>query len=325
MFSRRHLLRPLLGLAPGLALLSGVSACRPVDVLNTLTPGTGYRPEAGIAYGALPRQQLDIYQPTAPHSEPAPVIVFFYGGSWNSGDRADYRFVGQQLAALGYTVVIPDYRLYPDVRFPAFIADGAAALRWAQDHIAQHGGDPSRIFLMGHSAGAYNAMMLALDRNFMARAGVDRTHIRGVVGLAGPYDFKIEGDLLPGIFGAADPATVMPVAFADQPAPPVLLVTGDADTTVLPANSRRLAAALRRGGNPVRVLEYAGFDHKDVILQLSQFWSPTSDARDAIVRFLDAPLVMVQGGDRLPTPQSAENRCLTGDAASKPCRDQTSE
>jgi acetyl esterase/lipase len=281
-----------------LLLLLGLTGCHPATVLNALTPGTGYRLESGIAYGALPRQRLDVYRPTAPRAVPgstgastgAPVIVFFYGGSWNSGTREDYRFVGQLLATQGFTVVIPDYRLYPEVAFPVFLEDGAAALRWTQDHIGAEGGDPHRLFLMGHSAGAYNAMMLGLDRRYGAAAGFDAARLCGIVGLAGPYDFKFDSDLLRGVFGTArDPEAALPVTYAGNPAPPVLLVMGDADKTVDPANSFSLERHLRAAGNPVHLQEYPGLDHIDIVLQLSSFWHAHSDVRDEIVAFLDRP------------------------------------
>lgn len=273
-----------------LLLSMGLFACRPVDMLNALTPDAGYRMSPDVAYGELSRQSLDLYRPTKPRAMPAPVVVFFYGGSWNSGDRADYRFVGQLLAAEGFVVVIPDYRLYPAVRFPAFLEDGAAALRWTQDRISAYGGNPRRLFLMGHSAGAYNAMMLGLDRRYGVAAGFDGTEVCGIVGLAGPYDFAFDSELLRGIFGSAKPpADALPVTFADAPAAPVLLVAGKADKTVNPENSVSLARHLEAAGNPVRLLEYPDLDHVDVVLQLSSFWQSKSAVRDEIIAFLDRP------------------------------------
>jgi acetyl esterase/lipase len=270
-----------------LLLAVGLCACRPVDILDTLTPESGYRRNAAIRYGDVGRQALDVYRPERPRAAPAPVVVFFYGGSWNSGDRGDYRFVGQRLASEGFVVVIPDYRLYPAVRYPAFLEDGAAALRWTQDRIAGYGGDPQRIFLMGHSAGAYNAMMLGLDRRYGDAVGFDAGHLCGIVGLAGPYDFQFDTDLLRGVFGTApDPAAAMPITYADQPAPPVLLVTGDADDTVDPANSVRLERRLAASGNPVRRRDYPGLDHIDVVLQFSSFWAGDNPLRREVVDFL---------------------------------------
>lgn len=267
-----------------------LGACRPVDALNALTPNTGYRLSADLPYGTQERQELDVYRPAKPRAGPAPVVVFFYGGTWNSGAKADYRFVGQSLAAEGFVVVIPDYRLYPTVRYPSFLEDGAAALRWTADKIAAYGGDPRKLFLMGHSAGAYNAMMLGLDRHYGADAGFDATTVRGIVGLAGPYDFEFDTPLLRGIFGTApDPASALPVAYAGSPAPPVLLVTGGADETVDPANSVSLARHLAAAGNRVSRLDFAGLDHIDVVLQFSSFWKSASPLRDAVIAFLERP------------------------------------
>lgn len=141
-------------------------------------------------------------------------------------------------ASKGFVVVIPDYRLYPTVKYPAFLEDGAAALRWTQDKIPSYGGDPQELFLMGHSAGAYDAMMLGLDRHYGSAAGFEADRLCGIVGLAGPYDFEFDSDLLRGIFGSAkEPRNALPIAFSDGPAPPVLLITGDSDEVVNPLNS----------------------------------------------------------------------------------------
>jgi acetyl esterase/lipase len=261
----------------------------PLDTLNWLS-GTGNSREADIAFGDLARQRLDVYRPSQPRQIPAPVVVFFYGGGWGSGERGDYRFVGQFLAARGFTVVIPDYRVGREGVFPAFLEDGAKALRWTQNHIAEHGGDPQRIFLMGHSAGAYNAVMLALDRRYGAAAGFDAKRIRGVVGLAGPYDFKLESDNLQRVFGAAaDPRDTQPVNFAGPGAPPVLLITGDADDTVNPRNSQSLARHLEAAQSPVTLRILPEASHRGVLLRLSP-WYPSSAARDDIIRFLDDPV-----------------------------------
>ena len=279
--------RVLLCLVAALIAFSVVRMVKdPVATLNWLADRSGYERETGIAYGDHPRQRLDVYRPPYdPEAEP-PVVVFFYGGAWSGGDRDSVRFVGQFLASRGFIVVIPDYRLRPEVAFPAFLEDGARALRWTQDHIAIQGGDPRRIFLMGHSAGAYNAMMLALDRRYGEAAGFDARNIRGVVGLAGLYDFKLDTDLWRWVFGAApDYNDTQPVYFAASGAPPVLLVTGDQDETVDPENSRSLARHLEAAGAPVTLREVPGFRHMGVLLKLSP-WYPGSALRDEIVAFL---------------------------------------
>ena len=271
-------------------LLVMLAGCRPVEILDAFTPGTGYRLQSDLAYGALPRQRLDVYSPTAPVSDPPPVIVFFYGGSWHSGEKADYRFVAQRLAQKGYVVVIPDYRLYPAVKFPAFLEDGALALKWMQDHVEDYGGDADRTFLLGHSAGAYNAVMLGLDTRLTARAGFDRRRLKGVIGLAGPYDFKPNTDLLQDVFGSArDPAETQPVTYANTKAPPMLLIIGEDDTTVEPRNSESLARHLRENGNPVRLRRYPDEDHIDLVLELSSFMNSSSPVLDDILDFLSDP------------------------------------
>jgi acetyl esterase/lipase len=278
----------LLGAAAAAVAL--MAARNPIAVLDRITPSSAYTLDSDIAYGDLDRQRLDVYRPASPRASPAPVVVFFYGGAWQSGDRRGYRFVGHALARAGFTVVIPDYRLAPAVAFPAFLEDGAKALLWVQDHIAGYGGDPHRLFLMGHSAGAYNAMMIALDGRYTAAAKVDGGNIRGVVGIAGPYNFHLNTPFLKTLFGAApDVRDTQPISFAHFGAPPVLLVTGDADETVDPENSRAMARALQAAKSPVSLLEVPGLRHMAVLLQLSPIWSPGGAVRDAIIRFLNDP------------------------------------
>ncbi|RYE61073.1 MAG: alpha/beta hydrolase [Hyphomicrobiales bacterium] len=165
-----------------------VAGCSPLSVFDTLVPKDGGVAKVGsaISYGGAHRQVLDVYAPRLGAIGRRPVVVFFYGGSWNSGTRTGYAFVGKALAAQGIVVVIPDYRLVPAVRYPGFVEDGAAAVRWTKAHAREFGGDPTRIVLMGHSAGAYIAAMLAVDDRWLK---ADRSAIRGFVGLAGPYDF----------------------------------------------------------------------------------------------------------------------------------------
>ena len=142
--------------------LGGVAAagCSPAVVLNALAPD-GLAREAGLAYGEGPSRRLDVYAPPAAGG-PRPVVVFFYGGSWQNGKREDYRFAGAALAAEGFVAMVPDYRKYPEVRFPGFVEDGASAVAWARREAARFGGDPSKLWVMGHSAGAHIAALLAL-------------------------------------------------------------------------------------------------------------------------------------------------------------------
>lgn len=259
----------LLRLAASLALALPALGCAPARLLNALVPDDGYRLIEGRAYGAAPRQRLDVYVPNE-LTAPAPVVVFFYGGRWEFGAKEDYRFVGQALASKGFIAVIADYRLYPEVRFPTFIEDTAAAVRWAQAEIAGLGGDPARIFVMGHSAGAHIAAMLALDAQYLNAVGTTPQALAGLIGLAGPYDFlPLTDPTLQRIFAAEDMAETQPITFARNGAPPTLLLHGEEDRTVRPANSTHLAEQLRATGTPVELELYPELGHIAIVSALA--------------------------------------------------------
>jgi len=248
------------------------AACSPLSMFATLTPKDSARPRGrGIAYGQGPRRRVDVYAPKT-MAGPAPVAVFFYGGSWDSGRRADYGWVGRALAVQGFLAIVADYRLYPEVRYPGFLEDGAEAVRWAVDQAATFGGDPGRIVLVGHSAGAYIAAMLALDPRYLTAAGVAPGTVKAFAGLSGPYDFlPLDGPITQRTFGETpDLPASQPGAYARADAPAAFLATGDADTTVRPRNTRKLAAALRDAGARVEERHYAGLNHSDTVLALSR-------------------------------------------------------
>ncbi len=219
-----------------------------------------------IPYADGARHKLDVYQPRA--AAGAPVVAFFYGGRWSSGAKGLYRIFASALTSRGYVVVIPDYRLYPDVKFPAFVEDGAMAVRWTRDNIAKFGGDPHRLFVMGHSAGAYIAAMLALDPQWLNGLGLDAGRdITGLIGVSGPYDFlPLKGRDLVDIFGGASHAATQPITFADGRKPPALLVAGGADDVVDPGNATRLADRLRSGDNDATAVVYRRFGHMTVLI-----------------------------------------------------------
>lgn len=255
-----------------------LSACSPVAALNAVSPVAGITVSRDVPYGAGSRRSLDVYAPAgSPAGAPpgaassagrAPVIVFIYGGRWEDGDKATYRFVGAALAAEGYLTVVPDYRVFPAVRFPVFLQDAAAAVAWTRANVARYGGDPHRIVLMGHSAGAHIAAMLTLDRQWLAAAGLDADRdIAGMVGLAGPYDFlPLHDPDLDEIFApAGDLRQTQPITFARGDAPPVFLAAGTDDRTVLPRNTERLAAVIRRDGGQVEERLYPGIDHVRIL------------------------------------------------------------
>jgi acetyl esterase/lipase len=262
-------LASLLGL--GLAAY-GFTAASPLTLFDAIGPrdAGGRLAARDQAFGEGKRRRLDVYVPTVA-AERAPVLVFFYGGSWQSGSKDDYAFVGHALAAQGFVTVLPDYRLYPETAFPGFLEDGAAALAWVRDNIAAYGGDPRRIVLAGHSAGAYNAVMLGLDPRYLNAAGVDPKVIKAVAGLSGPYDFlPLDQDTTIKVFGQApDLPLTQPMTFAGPLSPPTFLATGEADTVVKPRHTVSLAAKLRAAHVPVQERVYPGLDHKDTLLALS--------------------------------------------------------
>ena len=257
-----------------------LSACSPIAVLNAFVPEGNLERTSAISYGDSPRQRLDVYVPRGRAAASSPVVVFFYGGRWQEGERASYLFVAQALVAQGFVVVVPDYRVYPAVQYPGFIEDGARAVAWTRREIGRFAGDPARIFLMGHSAGAHIAAMLAYDEEFLAREGLRRSDVRGFIGLAGPYDFLplTDADLF-GVFSAASPLeATQPIRYVRGGEPASLLITGDADTTVKPGNTVRLAARLREKGSTVVERHFGSLNHYTLVARLA---APLRD--DALV------------------------------------------
>jgi acetyl esterase/lipase len=262
-----------MALGGGAALLAGCTRLDALNGVNAITPGDSGTEKIAqdIAFGKDPRQALDVYAPEKGSN--LPVIVFFYGGSWSSGARGDYEFAARALAAQGFVVVVPDYRLVPQVRYPAFIEDGAAALAWTDANIAQYRGDPARIAVSGHSAGAYIAAMLALEPRWLAAHNLPQTSIKALATLAGPFDFAPfkPGGAADQAFGAApDIVATQPISHARGDAPPLLLMTGDADETVLPRNSMALADKVTGLGGQAKVITYPGIGHIGIILALSK-------------------------------------------------------
>ena len=268
------------GLLAGAASL--LSACSPAAILNKTVPNRGYILEADVPYGTLPRQKLDFYRPKQPRAD-GKTVVFFYGGSWDRGEKGDYLFVAQALASRGIGVVVPDYRLYPEVRFPAFIEDGALAVRWAADRIGT-----DKLFLMGHSAGGEIASMLAANTPYLAAAGVERMKLRGFIGLAGPYDFlPLTSTKLIDIFGSANNPDIQAITFAQAPLPPALLIHGTSDTTVYPRNSENLVQAWRSAGAQAEMLIYRGVGHVDLVASFTDVLHGRASTREDVVAWID--------------------------------------
>ena len=276
-------LAPLFSIA---GLLAG--ACSPVTAFNALVPkdGGGRLLRSGLPYETGPRRKLDVYAPRNSDEVARPIVMFFYGGSWASGERSDYHWLGRALAARGYVVAIPDYRLVPEVRYPGFVEDGAAAVRFVATHAKEWGGDPTRIVVAGHSAGAYIAAMLAVDERWL---GADRVRVRGLVGLAGPYDFApFDVAASRAAFGAwPDPVETQPVRWAGAGDPPALLLAGADDQVVRPRNSIALAQKLTAQGVAARVKLYPGVGHVGMVTALARPFRGRAPVLDDLDGFVD--------------------------------------
>jgi acetyl esterase/lipase len=224
-----------------------------------------------IAYAERSRHRLDVCRPR--DAAAAPVIIFFYGGAWQSGYKELYRYVAKALARRGYVAVVPDYRIYPEVCYPDFLDDGALVVRWVKDNIARFGGDPDKLFLKGHSAGAYIAAMLSIDMRWLGKVGLDpRRDIAGLIGIAGPYDLMpLRDEKIKMIFGGIDRPETQPIYHVAPGAPPALLMTGGRDRLVEPGNSVRLAARLVAAGNAATVLTYRRVGHFIIIAVVAPF------------------------------------------------------
>ncbi|RZM25984.1 MAG: alpha/beta hydrolase, partial [Sphingomonas sp.] len=224
-------------LIAGTAFTAGPGTLSVLDGIMGGGRGTA-RVREGVPFGTH-GQKLDVWRPSGGAKTGLPVLIFWYGGGWVHGSRSAYAFAARAYAKAGYVVVMPDYRKVPEVRFPAFLQDGAEAVKWTRDHIEASGGDPNRIAVAGHSAGAYTVAMLTLDPRWLRAEGVDPRIIKAAVGLCGPYDFYpfTARRAIDAMQGAADPVMTQPIHFARRDAPPMLLVSAGDDTQVKAHNA----------------------------------------------------------------------------------------
>ena len=256
-----------------IVLATALIACSPLGIVNGLTRTDTYVVTENLKYGPDPREQLDVYQPRPPvDAEPPPagypIMVFFHGGSWISGERKDYKFIGEALASQGIVTIVADYRLYPQVRYPDFLGDCARAVAWARQQGTRFGGDSRRLYVMGHSSGAYNAAMLALDPRWLAGVGLKPSILAGWIGLAGPYDFlpMTDVDAQPVFNHPNYPAGSQPIDYASRAAPRTFLGTGATDEVVnLERNTKQLAEKLSAAGVLVTLRIYARVNHYTLI------------------------------------------------------------
>lgn len=264
-----------------------------LDFVDRLAPGASEHrgtPTVGIAYGDDERQKLDIYVPEGRAEKPYPVLVFFHGGAWRDGERDGYGFLGRAFAARGIVTVVADYRKTPKARFPAFVEDTASAIAWVNANISKHQGDVGRLYIMGHSAGAHIAMMTALDRQWLAEKGLEPSIIKGVIGLAGPYDFlPLTTDSSKIALGHwPDLTETQPITYARADAPALLLLTGDIDTVVKPRNSKVLAAKMAELGGKAQLKIYPKVDHADIMMAVSRAFRTKAPVVEDVEAFIRA-------------------------------------
>jgi acetyl esterase/lipase len=264
-------------------------------IANAATLTGRYDRSTNHSYGPESRQKLDVYSPK--DAKDRPVVVFFYGGSWTAGSRGLYRFVGAALAERGIVAVLPDYRLYPQVKFPLFLDDGALAVAWVQKHAHEFGGDPQRIVLMGHSAGGHEAAFLAYDRRLLEKAGARPESIVGFVGLAGPYALAPDTKILNTIFASPyTEAEWQPVRFVTSQAPPTLLVHGTADDVVSMKHAESLRDALQASHVRVETQFYPDKNHADTVAGFSIPARGRTSVLDHSVSFIESVAASARSG-----------------------------
>jgi acetyl esterase/lipase len=274
--------------SPISASLNGLARATLLPLVGRTVPLGGVTGHRDLAYGENARNRIDLYVPDGLRG-PVPVLLFFYGGSWQGGSKDIYDAFGRLFAREGIVTAIADYRLYPEVKYPAFLEDGASAVAFLHEHVASYGGDPARLFVSGHSAGAYIAVMLAVNDRYLTAVGGNTSWLRGVIGLAGPYDFlPLYETAMIDIFGGAREMATQPIKYAGNPSPPMLLAHGLADKTVGAGNSRRMAEKLLGGGNAVELKGYPGVGHIGIMLSLLPPFRRRTTLYADMLRFLRA-------------------------------------
>ena len=298
---RRRFVATILLLLGG-GLLTGCQAAL-FGSLNASTGKTDVVVQRDVVFDPAHRLALDVYR--LPGTEHAPVVIFFYGGSWKSGKRQWYRWVGEALAQRGLVVVIPDYRLWPKVRLDGFMQDAAQAVAWTHAHAGDYGGNSAQLFLMGHSAGAHIGALLATDAHWLNAVGMQPRDLSGFIGLAGPYDFlPLKDSDFIDMFGSTHDAQLrsQPVHYVNGDEPPMLLLQGTTDKIVWPRNAQSLAAAMERENEPVELKMYPDIGHMAILFALSRPFRSKAPVLDDAVDFIHARDAQRHQATALSTP-----------------------
>ncbi len=270
-----------------------LSACSDAKFTAVNAPSLTYDGEivTDISYGNHDRQKLDIYIPKIEKEEPLPVIVFFHGGRWTFGSKDQYKFVGMTLSNMGYIVVLPNTRLYPEVKHPTFVEDGAKAVAWVYNNVAEYGADDN-LFLSGHSSGAHIASLIVADESYLSGYDLSPDIINAFAGLSGPYDFVPQDNDLKDMFGATESefSKAMTTPYIDGNEPPMLLIYGQKDEQVWARNHELLSDKIREKGGQVEVKLYPEADHTDTVSALSWINPARLDVASYIDTFFKSQL-----------------------------------
>ena len=275
-------------------VITGACSCSPTKMLTAISSMRGLSILEDIQYGAHQRQALDIYRPDATILKPErhdmsglPVVVFIFGGSWQRGDKAGYGFVGRSLAQAGYVTVVIDYRLAPKNIYPDYVNDSVSAISWVYQHIAQYGGNPNKIFVIGHSAGAFNAVAAVADERFWNNSQVPTTAIKGVIGLAGPYSYDFrEYDSKIAFPADLKPEDVMPDSHVRADAPPHYLLTGENDTLVGIKNFLKMKRGLEARNIPLETGIIPKVNHYTMILAMASPLKWLGNTRQMVLDYM---------------------------------------
>lgn len=268
-----------------------VSGCSYISLatVNLLSLGFDGKVVKDVEYGSMETQKLDLYLPESMQEDSAlPVIVFLHGGAWRDGNKGLYRFVGATLASRGFVVVVPDYRKYPQVVFPAFVEDAAAAIAWTFETVEQYGGDPNNVFVSGHSSGAHMGALVLANRSYLADYDISPMQVSGFIGLAGPYSFTPQEQDIIEVFGDMQDYSPMQIdTFVDGNEPPMLLLHGLDDRTVGRINIERLQPALENANIEVTSRFYKDTDHTSILANFSAPYQADSELLTDMMEFIE--------------------------------------